>query len=70
MVRAFTRNVLAAVRSGAEQCVLGYEDPDDTAAREEAGAFLRGLATADPVTNRIGVLSDLGAVTDSLKAKA
>jgi len=70
MVRAYVRSVLAAVRRGAVQCVLGYTEADDVEGQEEGRAFLADLATADPVSTHIGLLADLGAVTESLKAQA
>ncbi|HPF33852.1 MAG TPA: acyl-CoA dehydrogenase family protein [Candidatus Krumholzibacteria bacterium] len=67
MARACARRVLADVRRGAVQCLIGYLDPADEAAKAAARAVADALHSADPFPAHLGLLEDLGAVTDHLK---
>jgi len=68
MARTCARRVLADVRRGAVQCLIGYQDPQDAESLAAARLVAEGLRSADPFPAHLGLLKDLGAVTDHLKA--
>lgn len=68
MARTCARRVLADVRRGAVQCLIGYQDPQDAESLAAARAVADGLLSADPFPAHLGLLEDLGAVTDHLRA--
>lgn len=67
MARTCARRVLADVRRGAVQCLIGYQDPAAAESLADARAVADALHSADPFPAHLGLLEDLGAVTEHLK---
>jgi len=67
MSRTCARRALADVRRGSVQCVIGYLDTGDTEGQAIARNFIEALRSADPFPSHVGLLEDLGTVTEYLK---
>jgi alkylation response protein AidB-like acyl-CoA dehydrogenase len=69
MARTCARRALAEVRRGSVQCVIGYIDTGDTESQAVARTFVEKLRSSDPFPAHVGLLDDMGTVTEYLKTR-